>query len=191
MPKLRSLSLLIVAEIAAMSLWFVSAAVVGEMAKEQPVGAAARAALSSAVQAGFVVGALLSAIFGLADRFDPRRVFAVSALLASLANLGLMLVPIGGVAAIGLRFLTGACLAGVYPVGMKIAIGWGKTDRGFLVGLLVGGLTLGSAAPHLLAWAGGGRLADHAVGGFWVKLFCGGSGSIVPHGTLSCPVGSL
>ncbi len=138
-----------------MSLWFVSAAVVGEMAQEQPIGAAARAALSSAVQAGFVVGALVSAFCGLADRFDPRRVFAASALFAAVANLGLLVVPIGGVAAIALRFVTGACLAGVYPVGMKIAIGWGKTDRGFLVGLLVGGLTLGSAAPHLLAWAGG------------------------------------
>ena len=155
MPKLCSLSLLIVAEIAAMSLWFVSAAVVGEMAREEPIGAAARAALSSAVQAGFVVGALASAFIGLADRYDPRRVFAASALIAALANLGLLIAPIGGVAAIALRFLTGACLAGVYPVGMKIAIGWGKTDRGFLVGLLVGGLTLGSAAPHLLAWAGG------------------------------------
>ncbi len=155
MPKFRSLVLLIIAEIAAMSLWFVSAAVVGEMALEKPIGAGARAALSSAVQAGFVLGALTSAFLGLADRFDPRRVFAASALLAALANLVLLFVPIGGVAAIVFRFLTGACLAGVYPVGMKIAIGWGKADRGFLVGLLVGGLTLGSAVPHLLAWAGG------------------------------------
>ena len=54
-----------------------------------------------------------------------------------------------------LRFLTGLFLAGVYPVGMKIAIGWGTRDRGWLVGLVVGGLTLGSAAPHLLAYLGG------------------------------------
>lgn len=155
MPKLRSLVLLIIAEVAAMSLWFVSAAVVGEMAEENPIGPSARAALSSAVQAGFVIGALASAFLGLADRFDPRRVFAASALVAAAANLGLLVAPIGGGFAIALRFLTGASLAGVYPVGMKIAIGWGKTDRGFLVGLLVGGLTLGSAAPHLLSWAGG------------------------------------
>lgn len=153
--KIRSLTLLIVAEIAAMSLWFVSAAVIGEMAQEHPMSPMAKAALSSAVQAGFVLGALLSAFFGLADRFDPRRVFAVSALIATVANLCLLVAPIGGWLAIDLRFVTGTCLAGVYPVGMKIAIGWGKTDRGFLVGLLVGGLTLGSAAPHLLAWTGG------------------------------------
>jgi len=38
---------------------------------------------------------------------------------------------------------------------MKIAVGWGQKDRGLLVGLLVGGLTLGSASPHLLAYFGG------------------------------------
>ena len=53
------------------------------------------------------------------------------------------------------RFATGALLAGVYPVGMKIAVGWGQKDRGFLVGTLVGALTFGSAAPHLLALLGG------------------------------------
>lgn len=155
MAKFRSLFLLITAEVAAMCLWFGSAAVVGDMAHDVPISAAMKAALSSAVQAGFVVGALASAFSGMADRYDPRRVFAISAFVAAVANLGLLVVPIGGMGAVGLRFLTGVCLAGVYPVGMKIAIGWGKSDRGFLVGLLVAGVTLGSATPHLLAWAGG------------------------------------
>jgi MFS family permease len=48
------------------------------------------------------------------------------------------------------RFLTGMFLAGVYPVGMKIMATWTQKDRGFGIGLLVGALTIGSAAPHLL-----------------------------------------
>jgi len=107
------------------------------------------------VQAGFALGALAAAVSGLADRIDPRRVMAVAAWGAAAATLALLVVPADGLAAILLRGLTGALLAGVYPVGMKIAAGWGIKDRGFLVGLLVGALTLGSALPHLLAFAGG------------------------------------
>jgi len=138
-----------------MSLWFVASAVLGDMAQEAEFSSLFGALLSSSVPAGFVVGALLAAFFSLADRFDPRRVFALSALVAVLANAGMLLFPVGHYAAVVLRFITGVMLAGVYPVGMKIAVGWGTRDRGLLVGLLVGGLTLGSAAPHLFAWLGG------------------------------------
>lgn len=153
--KLFNITLLIVAEIAAMTLWFVSAAILGDMNREVSIPASTQAALSSAVQGGFVIGALLSAISGIADRFQPRYVFALSIITAAICNALLLIAPIGSVLAILLRGLTGACLAGVYPVGMKIAVGWGQKDRGLLVGLLVGGLTLGSAAPHLLAYQGG------------------------------------
>lgn len=138
-----------------MSLWFVSAAILPEMERETKIGATAQALLSSGVQAGFVIGALLSAVTGIADRFDPRRVFAVAALAAAACNATLLIAPIGGTLAIAARVLTGFLLAGVYPVGMKLAVGWGTSDRGFLVGLLVGALTLGSASPHLVSLAGG------------------------------------
>lgn len=138
-----------------MSLWFVSAAVLAEMHAEVALSESAKAALSSAVQGGFVLGALLVAISGIADRLDPRQVFAVSILIAGAANLGLLWAPIGGTEAVILRGITGFFLAGVYPVGMKIASGWGQRDRGLIVGLFIGGLTLGTAAPHLLAWMGG------------------------------------
>ena len=153
--KLRSIALLLVAELLAMSLWFVSAAILPDMLREASIPPIRQAALSSAVQAGFVVGALASAWLGLADRLDPRHLFAASALLAALANAVLLAVEPGGAIAIGARFATGALLAGVYPVGMKIAVGWGQRNRGLLVGALVGALTLGSAAPHLPALAGG------------------------------------
>ncbi|MEM7777043.1 MAG: MFS transporter, partial [Pseudomonadota bacterium] len=74
---------------------------------------------------------------------------------AALANLTLLIFTPGSAGAIAARFVTGALMAGVYPVGMKIIVGWGVRDRGFLVGALVGALTLGSAAPHLMALLGG------------------------------------
>ncbi|MES0810094.1 MFS transporter [Roseibium sp. SCPC15] len=153
--KWRSLTLLMLAEIAGMSLWFMSAAILPDLTREFDISEFRQAALSSAVQIGFVAGALVSALLGLADRIDPRRFFAACAILAALFNASLLFVEPGGSASILARFITGALLAGVYPVGMKIAVGWGKADRGFLVGTLVGALTLGSAAPHLLALLGG------------------------------------
>ncbi|MFC3644947.1 MFS transporter [Aquibium oceanicum] len=138
-----------------MSLWFVSAAILPDMVREATISETRQALLSSAVQAGFVVGALVVSISGMADRLDPRRVFAASAVSAALANLALLAVPVGSGPAIALRFATGALLAGVYPVGMKIIVGWGLRDRGFLVGLLVAALTLGSSMPYLAAFLGG------------------------------------
>ena len=155
MSKTRSIAFLLMAEVAAMSLWFISSAILPDLLRETELSPVRQAALSSAVQAGFVAGALLSAFLGLADRFDPRRIFAASVFAAAAANAALLIVSPGSVFAIGARFLTGALLAGVYPVGMKIAVGWGQKDRGFLVGLLVGALTFGSALPHLLSLAGG------------------------------------
>jgi len=162
-PKARSVTLLVAAEIAAMSLWFVSSAVLGDLRTERSLSPIAAALLASSVPAGFVVGALGVALTGLADRADPRRVFAVAACLAALANAAFAWVPPGGTASVLTRFAIGIALAGVYPVGMKIVVGWGTRDRGWLVGLVVGGLTLGSAAPHLLAWLGGSdwRLATY------------------------------
>ncbi|TCD14346.1 MFS transporter [Oricola cellulosilytica] len=153
--KRRALVLLVTGEVLAMSLWFVSAAILPGMVLETAMSPGRQAALSSAVQAGFVFGALFSAFLGLPDRFDPRRVIAFSAISAGLCNALLLLAVPGGGAAIAARFATGALLAGVYPVGMKIAVGWGQTDRGLLVGLLVAAVTLGSASPHLFALTGG------------------------------------
>ncbi|MEM9439938.1 MAG: MFS transporter [Pseudomonadota bacterium] len=153
--KRRSIGILLIAEMAAMSLWFISSAILPDMLREVTISPARQAALSSGVQAGFVLGALFSAIFGLADRFDPRRVFAMAALTAAIVNMTLLVTSPDSMLAIGARILTGALLAGVYPVGMKIVVGWGHQDRGFLVGLLVGALTLGSALPHLITFAGG------------------------------------
>lgn len=178
--KARAIGLLLMAELLAMSLWFVTAAILTDMAREFDLGPTQRAALSSAVQLGFVAGALVSAWTGLPDRFDPRRLFALSAIGAGLANAALLAVPPTSVVAVALRFITGALLAGVYPVGMKIAVGWGQKDRGLLVGALVGALTLGSAAPHLLALIGG---AD------WRLTVMLASGAAIAGGLIGLAVG--
>jgi len=153
--KLSSMTILLLAELAGMSLWFTSAAIMPDMALEAEIAPFRQALLSTGVQIGFVIGALTVALSGIADRIDPRRVFAVSAALAALCNLVLLIAPIGGAAAVAARVATGALLAGVYPVGMKIAVGWGLRDRGLLVGLLIGALTLGNGTPYLAAWLGG------------------------------------
>lgn len=176
-PRRISITILVLAQISVLSVWFSSAAVLAEMKDEAGLATSDLAWLTTAVQLGFALGALGFAALGLADRFDPRRVFCLSALVAAAANLGQLAVPIGGTEALALRALTGAALAGVYPVGMKIAVGWSVKDRGLLVGALVGALTLGSASPHLIALFGG---ADWRVT-IWVTTIitvCGGVGML-------------
>ncbi len=171
--KLRSITLLLLAELAAMSLWFVSAAILPDMLREVEVSAFRQAALSSGVQGGFVIGALVSAVLGLPDRYDPRRLLAACAISAGAVNALLLVVDPGSLLAIAARVATGALLAGVYPVGMKIAVGWGKKDRGFLVGILVGALTLGSASPHLFALAGGADWRQTVILASLAAVFAG------------------
>ncbi len=153
--KLASVALIAVCQVAAMALWFSASAVVPALVAEYRLSSTAQALLTSSVQAGFVVGCLASALLGLADRIDPRRFFAVSALGGAIANVILLVAVPDALAVPLLRFLTGVCLAGVYPVGMKLATTWANRDMGFMVGLLVGALTLGSAAPHLFSAFGG------------------------------------
>jgi len=153
--KLGSVTLIAFCQVAAMALWFSASAVVPALAAEFQLSKFAQAALTSGVQAGFVIGCLASALLGLPDRVDPRRLFAVSAGTGALANALLLTIDPGSLAAPALRIVTGACMAGVYPVGMKLAATWAKDDMGLMVGILVGALTLGSASPHLFNALGG------------------------------------
>jgi MFS family permease len=145
--RARSLSLIIAAQVLVLSVWFAGTAALPGMLASAEIDRFAQAALTSSVQIGFVLGALASALAGLADRFDARRVFAAGAIAAALANLLASMAEPGGGMMIALGGLAGASLALVYPVGMKLAMGWAKGDAGWLVGLLVGALTLGSATP--------------------------------------------
>ncbi len=150
-----SLALIALCQIAAMALWFSASAVVPALKAEIGLDGTTASLFTSAVQAGFVVGTLVSAFFSLADRIDPRRFFMASSAVAAAANAAILLVEPTSFAVIVLRFATGICMAGIYPVGMKLATTWAKGDMGLLVGLLVGALTVGSAAPHLFNALGG------------------------------------
>ncbi|VAW41569.1 putative membrane protein [hydrothermal vent metagenome] len=153
--KWRILLLLSLAELLGMAVWFSASAVVPALTDAWNLSEGGRAWLTMSVQIGFVVGALGSAVFNLADRLPARTFFATSALLAGFATALIPVLANGLGVALLLRFLTGVLLAGVYPVGMKIMATWTKEDRGLGIGLLVGALTIGSAAPHLLNVFGG------------------------------------
>jgi MFS family permease len=148
-PRVRSIAIIALCQVAAMSLWFSATAVIPALKKAVALDPATASLFTSAVQFGFVVGTLTSAVFGLADRLDLRRFFMASALVAAAANGLILLFDPTSPAVIVLRFVTGACMAGVYPVGMKLASTWAKGDMGLMIGILVGALTLGSASPHL------------------------------------------
>ena len=149
--KWPSIAVILFAQVTAMAVWFASAAVASALARSAPLSGFATAMLTSAVQAGFVCGTLASALLGIPDRFDPRRIFMIAAFGAAAASAALAMLPPTGAGILALRFLTGVALAGVYPIGMRLAATWAKGDLGLLVGLLVGALTLGSASPHALA----------------------------------------
>ena len=152
MTPRRVLGVLAAAELLAMAPWFSASAVAPTLTRVWQLSPAGTAWLTISVQLGFVAGALVSAVLTLADRWSARRLVAGSAALAAVATACVALAP-GPRVGIACRMLTGAALAGVYPPGMKIVAGWFREGRGWAIGILVGALTLGSAAPHLVRWA--------------------------------------
>jgi MFS family permease len=144
------LALVALAELLGMTLWFSATAVAVPITAEFGLTNRGAAWLTMAVQAGFVSGTLASGLFNLPDRLNARVLFGLGALAGAGANLAVTATT-SALSAVVLRFATGAALACVYPPGMKIAAGWTIARRGTALGLVVGALTLGSAAPHLLA----------------------------------------
>lgn len=153
--KWRTLILLTLAELLVMATWFSASAVVPALTDAWGLDESGKAWLTMSVQIGFVVGAFGSAVLTLADRIPAKWLLSGSALLAAICTALIPVLADGLTLALILRFMTGVFLAGVYPVGMKIMASWTQKDRGLGIGLLVGGLTVGSASPHLLNAFGG------------------------------------
>jgi MFS family permease len=141
--------MLVLSQLAATSLWFAGNAVLPELLADIDAGSAALAWSTAAVQAGFILGALLAARWAVADRYPGRWLFAASACSGAGMN-ALMTVAPDLLSVLGLRFLVGLSLAGTYPVGMKLAAGWYRHGLGRALGYLVGALVLGTAAPHFV-----------------------------------------
>lgn len=144
------LAVIVLAQLCGTSLWFSVNGVGLSLARDLGVTEADLGRLTLTVQAGFILGTLAIAASGLADRFRASRIFAISCLLGALINAGFVLAAEHPVAGLLLRFATGLCLAGIYPLGMKLVIGWTPTHKGAALAWLVGMLTLGTALPHLL-----------------------------------------
>jgi MFS family permease len=137
------------AMILGMTPWFSATVAAPGMISDWGSGQATSAWLTIAVQLGFVLGTFISAALLLSDRWSARRLAAASAVVAAVATALLAIRVIGPHEAIVLRLVTGVALAGVYPPGIKIVAGWWRARRGTAIGILVGALTIGSAAPNL------------------------------------------
>jgi MFS family permease len=144
------------AQVLALSTWFAASAAAPAIKEEWGLSGGEVPLLTIAVQVGFVMGALGSALVNLPDRFPAPRVMTLGAVGAAVCTALVALLAHDVWMAAVLRLLTGTCLALVYPVGLKIASSWFLDRRGFALGVLVGALTLGSAVPQLV----GGSLGD-------------------------------
>ncbi|WP_339656144.1 MFS transporter [uncultured Maribacter sp.] len=182
--KSHILPIIILSQFACTSTWFAGNAILESLTKKLDFGTDIISYVLSSVQFGFIVGTLLFAILMIADRFSPSRVFMLCAFLASLSNLFLILPNLSVIGLMLARFSTGFFLAGIYPIGMKIAADYYEKGLGKALGFLVGALVLGTAFPFLLK---GSPLANHpdsvikitsgitAIGGFLLFI-------LVPNG---------
>ena len=156
----RQLAVLATCLVLGMAPWFSASAVASSLHVAWGGGSLALPLLAVAVQLGFAVGALGLALTGAPDVVAPRWLLSAGTAAAALANVGFALVPTDTAAAVPFRLLTGAALAAVYPVALKVAAGWFRRERGLAVGVLIGALTLGSALPYLARGLGLGGGAD-------------------------------
>ena len=148
-PK-KILPVIVLAQFAGTSLWFVGNAVLPELKQTLGLSQYAVSNVTSAVMLGFIAGTLIFAFFSLADRYSPVKLFFICSLLGALSNAAVAWIATDATSLFSLRFITGFFIAGIYPVGMKIAADWYEKGLGKALGFLLGALILGTAFPHLL-----------------------------------------
>jgi MFS family permease len=174
------LPIIVLSQFAGTSLWFSGNAILTEISKAFQLEKDGLAVVTSSVLIGFIIGTFLYAITAIADRFKPSLVFFISSLLAAAANLLILLPQQDFFLLVLSRFFVGFFLAGIYPVGMKIAAEWYEKGLGKALGYLVGALVLGTAFPHLLKQTDWNYNWKHvlmvtsivaATGGLIIRLF--------------------
>jgi MFS family permease len=137
-----------IAQLFGTSLWFSANSAAPDLMRAWGIGISGIGFLTNAVQLGFILGTMTFALSGLADRFPASRIFVVSACLGAAFNGCFALFSHGLVSAAVFRFLVGICLAGIYPIGMKLVVSWEPKKTGAALAYLVGMLTLGTALPQ-------------------------------------------
>lgn len=145
-----TLPVIIISQFCCTSLWFASNGIISDLLVNYNLQGSALGHLTSAVQIGFILGTLIFSIFTIADRFSPSKVFFICSLVGAIFNLGIIFESNTLISLLFLRFLTGFFLAGIYPIGMKIAADYFEKGLGKSLGFLVGALVIGTAFPHLL-----------------------------------------
>ncbi|MFD0939739.1 MFS transporter [Pedobacter boryungensis] len=149
-PKKIILPIIVIAQFFCTSLWFAGNAIINDLVKQLHFPSSYLAHLTSAVQFGFIIGTLVFALLSISDRFSPSKIFFTCAIIAAIINLCINFDGLSVTQLMSLRFITGFFLAGIYPVGMKIAADHFQKGLGKSLGFLVGALVLGTAFPHLL-----------------------------------------
>ena len=149
-PPKHILPTIVLAQFCCTSLWFAGNAVMNDLVQAFTLPNSALGHLTSVIQLGFITGTLVFALLTIADRFPPSKIFFTCAVLGSIANMGISWEQNSFGTLLALRFVTGFFLAGIYPVGMKIAADYYKAGLGKSLGWLVGALVFGTAFPHLL-----------------------------------------
>ena len=173
------LPILLVAQFWGTSLWFAANAVMPDLQRAHGWPERLGATLASVLQAGFVLGTLSFAVWAVADRFPARRVFLASCLAGALATLAMLWRPQDPTWVMACRAVSGFCLAGIYPVGMKIASQWYRQGLGAALGALIAALILGSAFPHALR-----ALADSGWAWPWQGTIVGVAALVAMGGLL-------
>lgn len=142
--------MIVLSQFAGTSLWFVGNAVLPELKQSLHLSQYAVSLVTTAVMLGFIAGTLVFAFFSLADRYSPVKLFLFSSVLGAISNMSVAWIAKDSSSLFAVRVITGFFMAGIYPVGMKIAADWYQDGLGKALGYLVGALVLGTAFPHLL-----------------------------------------
>ncbi len=192
-PKTHILPVIIIAQFLCTSIWFAGNAVIDDFAAQFNLGFNILGYLLSMVQFGFIIGTLTFALSSIVDRFSPSRVFLVCAILGGMCNAIILTPDIGLFNLLTARFGTGFFLAGIYPVGMKIASDYYKDGLGKALGYLVGALVLGTALPHLLQYLSWNSDYRTVILTTTLLSFLGGIMifQLVPDGPYRTPVNKL
>lgn len=147
------LTFIVIAQLFGTSLWFSINGVWFSLSRDLGISESTLGIFTLMVQAGFITGTLCIAVTGFADQFKASRIFTVASFIGAIVNAGLVITTESIHLSLILRFLTGICLAGIYPIGMKLVVSWSPKHTGSALSWLLGMLTLGTALPHLMRGA--------------------------------------